>query len=481
VKQLKRFSTRTRLNAIGSLAALSLNRLTPKTLTQEPTGNHPNIVVILTDDMRTSEYSALERTTELMGTHGTTFPNFFVTTPQCSPSRTSILTGLYAHNHGVRQNGLPLGGWDVFHENDLEELTIAKALHDVGYHTLFAGKYVNGFPADGDVPVGWVEFYATGEIAYTDFMLNENGVPATYSEESGAYSTDVLLEKVLDAIDITPIDTPLFLLYAPMAQHAPARPAARHEKAFRGAALETSPAYNEEDIDDKPEYVRKWPVIDDEARNSMTRLQRKRLASLLAVDEAVDSLWDALAAHERLANSYIFFLSDNGYLLGEHRAVAKQVPYDAAVRIQMLAYGPGFEAGRVDGRLVANIDLAPTLASIAGIPVFPADGIPLVDEAERDALLIENQASPYDMEEISSDDTKRWPPTYQAVRTDRNLYVEYETGERELYDYHVDPFELDNLLADWEGRAPSEDAEAIVDRLQARLNELADCSLETCR
>jgi N-acetylglucosamine-6-sulfatase len=481
VKQQKRFSTRARLNAIGSLAALSLTRPMPKIAAQEHANTHPNIVVIVTDDMRTSEFSALERTTELMGTQGTTFPNFFVTTPQCSPSRTSILTGLYAHNHGVRQNGLPLGGWDVFHENHLEERTIAEALNDVGYHTIFAGKYVNGFPVDGDVPVGWDEFYATGEIAYTNFTLNENGVPATYAVASGAYSTDVLLDKLLHAIDSTPNDTPLFLLYAPAAPHSPARPAARHDKAFRGAVLETTPAYNEDDITDKPEYVRKWPAIDDEAQNSLIRLQQKRLASLLAVDEAVGSLWDALATHERLANSSIFFLSDNGYLLGEHRAVAKQVPYDAAVRIQMLVYGPGFEAGAVDNRLIANIDIAPTLASIAGISAFPADGISLVDEAGRDALLIENHASPYDMEEITADSTKRWPPTYQAVRTDRYLYVEYETGERELYDYEVDPFELDNLIADWEGHAPSEDAEAVADRLRARLNELRECSSETCR
>lgn len=266
-----------------------------------------------------------------------------------------------------------------------------------------------------------------------------------------------------------------------MAPHAPARPAARHEKAFRGAGLETTPAYNEEDITDKPEYVRKWPAIDDEAQSSLTRLQRKRLASLLAVDDAVGSIWDALAAHQRLANTSIFFLSDNGFLLGEHRAVAKQVPYDAAVRIQMLAYGPGFEVGTVDNRFTANIDIVPTLAAIAGIQAFAADGMSLLDGTERDALLIENHASPIDMEEISSDSTKRWPPTYQAVRTNRYLYVAYETGERELYDYQVDPFELDNLVADWESHAPSDEAEAVAERLEARLGEFSNCSLETCR
>ena len=306
-------------------------------------------------------------------------------------------------------------------------------------------------------------------------------MPTTYSEESGAYSTDILLDKLLQAIDQTPGDTPLFLLYAPMAPHTPARPAARHSKAFREAALEITPAYSEEDITDKPEYVRKSPVLDAEMQNSLTRLQRKRLASLLAVDEAVSSLWDALAAHERLANTYIFFLSDNGYLFGEHRAVAKQVPYDAAVRIQMLAYGPGFAAGTVDNRLTANIDIAPTLASIAGIEAFDADGMSLVDETERDAVLLEAHASPLDMEELLPDSTKRWPPTYQAVRTDRYLYTEYETGERELYDYQVDPFELDNLVADWEGHAPSEEAEAVAGLLRARLNELKDCASETCR
>ena len=84
------------------------------------------------------------------------------------------------------------------------------------------------------------------------------------------------------------------------------------------------------------------------------------------------------------------------------------------------------------------------------------------------------------MEEISANESKGWPPTYQAVRTDRYLYVEYETGERELYDYHTDPYELDNLLADWEGHVPTADAEAIANQLRARLNEIRDCAFETC-
>jgi arylsulfatase A-like enzyme len=430
--------------------------------------------------MRDSDLGVLERTSELVAASGTTFPNFFLTTPQCSPSRASILTGLYAHNHGVRQNGFPLGGWDVFNENGLEDRTIAVALSDAGYHTVFAGKYLNGFPRRWERSAGWDEFYATGEVVYTDFTLNENGVPFNYSASSGVYSTDILLDKLLQPIDRTPVDTPVFLVFAPSAPHAPARPAARHEKAFRDAVVDMPPAFNEEDITDKPDYIRESPPVDDEMVNSLNRLQRKRLASLLAVDEAVSSIWDALAKQDRLANSYIFVLSDNGYLMGEHRAMAKQMPYDAAVRVQMWAYGPWLWHGQVDDRLVANIDIAPTLAAIAGIESFPADGISLLGESSRDGILIECQASPFDMEEISANESKGWPPTYQAIRTDRYLYVEYETGERELYDYEDDPYELDNLLADWEGHAPTTDPEGMANQLRARLDELRDCAFETC-
>jgi hypothetical protein len=144
--QESRLSTRTRLKMIGSLASLCLTSSHRKTASAEPVDTPPNIVVIVTDDMRDSDLGVLERTSELVAASGTTFPNFFLTTPQCSPSRASILTGLYAHNHGVRQNGFPLGGWDVFNENGLEDRTIAVALSDAGYHTVFAGKYLNGFP-----------------------------------------------------------------------------------------------------------------------------------------------------------------------------------------------------------------------------------------------------------------------------------------------------------------------------------------------
>jgi arylsulfatase A-like enzyme len=177
--------------------------------------------VIVTDDMRESDFAALEQTRELLAGNGTTFPNFIVTTPMCGPSRASILTGRYAHNHGVFENGPPPGGWPGFHERGLEEETIATELSDAGYHTVLAGKYVNLFPDEGNVPPGWDEFYGVGQIAYTDFVLNENGETVAYPAEIGAYSTDVLVNKLLDTIERAPAETPLFLYFVPMAPHTP--------------------------------------------------------------------------------------------------------------------------------------------------------------------------------------------------------------------------------------------------------------------
>ncbi|MBA3416041.1 MAG: sulfatase [Chloroflexia bacterium] len=423
----------------------------------------PNIVVVVTDDMRASDWQALPETQQLLA-RGTTFPNFFLTTPTCCPSRTSILTGQYVHNHGVLTNedkGAPTGGISAFRRLGLADDTIAHALGRAGYRTAIVGKFLNGYKPD-DPPVGeWDRWVVPSNKGYTDFALNVDGKP----EKSKGYLTDVLRDEAVRFIAETADQDPLFLYFAPRAPHGPATPAARHRDAFRNATVARTTAFNAEDLSDKPAYVQRKDRIGSQGVRRLDELERQRLASLLAVDEAVAAIWAALDAAGRLDNTYVFILSDNGYLMGGHRLEGKGAPYDGSVRVPMLAWGPRFERG-TDERLVANIDIAPTIAQVAGVALRAADGQSVLDLAARDAILLER----------FKDGAK---PTYTALRTDHQLYVEYTTGERELYDHRRDPLETNNLLADANEDEGARSAE--VDELSRRLAELAKCKGAGCR
>jgi arylsulfatase A-like enzyme len=209
-----------------------------------------------------------------------------------------------------------------------------------------------------------------------------------------------------------------------------------------------------------------------------------------------------------LDNTYVFVLSDNGYTVGHHRRIGKTAPYDESVRIPMYVAGPGFAAGAVDNRLVANIDIGPTIADAAGAPLPEADGFSLLQPTTRDELLLEwNFVPTFDADDLTVEakkgkkDNKKNKeknkkkrkkrrgggtatgevPDYLGLRTLDRLYVVYESGERELYQYDADPYELDNLLATWEGHTPSAEAEAIAAGMASRLEELHDCAGASCR
>jgi N-acetylglucosamine-6-sulfatase len=430
----------------------------------------PNIVVVVTDDMRASDWQALSTTERLFGS-GTRFENFFFTTPTCCPSRTSLLTGLYAHNHGVLFNSGENGGWMAFETNGNQQRTIALRLQEAGYRTGLIGKYLNGYHGT-DVPAGWDVFKP---------IKNQN-YELTQGVRQG-YVTDLLGKKAVDFVKSTPASRPLFLYFAPNAPHNPAIPAPRHEEAFAGRAVERDPSFDEADLSDKPLWARGLASLTAEQVFQLDALERRRMATLRAVDEAVAAVWGALEEEGRAGNTVVLVMSDNGYLMGQHRIVDKQAPYDSAVRVPMLAYGPGFDGG-IDTRLAANIDVAPTIADIVGLDLPNVDGRSLLQRWDREAVLIEwfvDSGSmgfdPQDPDPLR--DQAAAPPPYQALRTERYLYVEYATGERELYDYLNDENELDNQLADWEGHTPTADPQVVQD-LQDRLAAAKDCSGVSC-
>jgi N-acetylglucosamine-6-sulfatase len=453
--------------AAGSVAALAGAKTEAV-----PGATQPSIVMIVTDDMRADEWEALPRTRALRAGAGTTFPNFFLTTPQCGPSRASILTGRYAHSTGILGNG---DAYKKFRDLGLEANTVAVWLQQAGYRTALVGKSINGhqnrrYGGHGVVPPGWTDWHSMMNVptAYYRFSVSDNGVETSFEKKDGAYGTDVFTERALAVIADTEPQQPLFLMLNVSAPHGPSKPAPRHSELFPDAVVPRTDAFNEADVSDKPRDIRELAPFTPERIAEIDAERRGRLQSLQAVDEAVERIVELLEQEGRLESTVILFLSDNGYLLGEHRAWAKSVAYEESARVPLVVRGPGFSAGVVREEMVANIDLAPTLAAIAGIDVPEiVDGRPLpmtnTDPGPpRQAVLIQYLQYPGGV------------GRYRALRTPTLLYVEYFTGERELYDLARDPLQLTNL-------AGNPAAGETISALSAHLAALADCGGATCR
>ena len=302
----------------------------------------PNILFILTDDMREDDLQYMPKTQELVGSEGLTYQNSYATYPRCCPARATILTGLYTHNHGVKVNEK---GWQTFRQKGHEERTIAKALDDAGYRTALFGKYLNDYTDATHVPPGWDEWHAAlgkSKRYYYDYNMSENGVKVHYGSKPEDYRQDVIAQKADTFIRGS---GPFFAYVSVTAPHGPSTPAPRHK------SLDMS----------------------------------KRARSLQAVDDLVEKLVMTLKETGQMENTYIFFTSDNGWMQGEHGFKGgKLTYYEESASVPLLVRGPGVPAG-VSRELAGNHDYAPTWANIAGIS-FSADGRSLF----RDCILDES-------------------------------------------------------------------------------------------
>ena len=464
----------------------------------------PNVILILTDDLDTASISHMPNLRSLLIERGTTFENAFVTDSLCCPSRATILRGQYAHNHEILSNEPPHGGFDKFRALGHEDSTVATWLQDEGYRTVLLGKYMNGYETTY-VPPGWGDWYAISGN-YTSTRLNENGRIVDY--DPGQYHLDdVLSEKaagyVRDPTGHVPSfllpDRPFFMWLGTTAPHQPAEPAPRHEDAFADVSLPESPSFDEDDLSDKPGWIRDNPPLSQEQNSYMEDLYRKRLQSMLAVDDMIGQLVDALEESGELDNTYIFFTSDNGYHMGEHRlTTGKWTAYEEDIRVPLIVRGPGVPEGRKLEQLVLNNDLAPTFAELGGaeapsfvdgrslVPLLRGDPPPPDDW--RQAFLVEAATELGGVEAdptvedgspelpLSGDpfpETRWGHPALEALRTAEGLYVEYESGGRELYDLREDPYELDNR---YEMAGPD-----LIGRAEGWLEALRGCAGATCR
>jgi arylsulfatase A-like enzyme len=258
---------------------------------------------------------------------------------------------------------------------------------------------------------------------------------------------------------------PWLLWVATNSPHTPAYAAERYQKLFRRTEMPNSPSFNETDVSDKPAWVRSLPLLDEAQVGEAEELWRQKRRSLRSVDDLIGSVIGKLEQTGQLENTYIVFTSDNGYLLYKHRVRDKGAPYEEAIRLPFVVRGPGVPQGASRSQLVANTDLAPTIADWAGVePPGFVDGrsfAPLLSSERppwRKRLLIEYV---------------RDHPFFE-LRTSNNLtYTEYETGEREFYDLKADPYQLDNSY-------PAQDP-LLIARLSAQLEALKGCVGEACR
>jgi N-acetylglucosamine-6-sulfatase len=441
-----------------------------------PAAAQTNIVVIMTDDMRLDDLDVMTETQALIG-EGTTFRNNYATFPLCCPSRATFITGQYAHNHGVFANRPPNGGYTALDHTN----TLAVWLQAAGYYTSHIGKYLNGYGLDTPptlVPPGWTDWQGlVDNTTYRmyNYTINDNGSLVTYGEAEADYQTDVLADRAVETINQAAPNQPFFLSIAPVPPHyelfptgfsAP-RPAPRHEGAFNDRPLPRPPSFNEANVSDKPLFIRNLPRLTSSEIQTITTTYRARLASLLAVDDLVERVVNALADAGVLNNTVLFFTSDNGWMQGEHRIrEGKIFAYEESSHVPLLIRGDGFPPGATRNQFVGNIDLAPTIVDLTDAsPRRVMDGRSLLPLAQNPTL---GTARDLLIETLR----------YEAVRNRSFVYVEHNTGERELYDMrpdsaNYDPYQLQSRHAD---SAYSQ----IQSQLANRLNQLSTCSGTSC-
>jgi arylsulfatase A-like enzyme len=449
----------------GSLVVLGIGLIasacTARGEPTPPSQDRPNILLIVTDDQRVMPLSPMmPHTEEWFGAQGTAFSQAFAATPRCCPARVSFLTGLYAHNHHIYGGGITPSALAA-----VEPLMIQRRLHEAGYRTALFGKFLNNWPNERN-PANLDRWATTPLVEYTGAQWNVDGTIQVVEQNSTSFIGDKSIAFFQESESRD--EMPWFLHVGFMAPHPPSEVESRYHE-VPVPPLHLSPAMTEEDRRDKPSFVREQRIP------TVSEIQSRRvpqLRSLVAADDQIDRIMTRLAALDELDDTMAVFISDNGFQWGEHSLFGKSTPYLPSVRVPLYLRWPGrVDPGATDERLVAGIDLAPTLLSAAGLTSSASlDGLNLLDpEANRSRLLLEFRRLP------------SYPvPTWRALITRHLEYIEYldEAGNvifREYYSLRSDPHQLVNMLRDG---LPNNDPD--VTRLSRILGRLEACVGGTC-
>jgi len=420
------------LLSLGALLLAVFTAMPPVDVPARAQESRPNILIIMSDDQRPDTMEAMPRTLEYFS-KGTTFANAYATTPLCCPSRASIFTGRYAHNHGVHSNGRA-------EARVLDQTTTLQYhLQEAGYRTGIFGKYLNGWDVVKRAP--YFDEYAISKRGYYNARFGIGRDGSHHVKEIPWYSTNYITRKALTFLDRSETSdaTPWLMYVTPFAPHNPAVAPLRHRSA-PVSPFKPNPAMLEKDLSDKPPQYSSGASYFERTRIERTR--RKQFRSLMAVDDLVTSMKTALHRAEE-TNTLVFFMSDNGYMWGEHGLNRKGVPYEPSVRIPLMFRWKGHTVAGTDERLAANIDIAPTAFDAANVdPRHEVDGRSLLEAWDREELLGEVYA-----------DRSRPDFFWASLISHGYRYVEYYGSSelpvfREYYDLMNDPWQLTNLLAD---------------------------------
>jgi N-acetylglucosamine-6-sulfatase len=430
-----------------------------------------NVIFILSDDHRYDaigflkaqpwlETPALDR----LAREGAHFENAFVTTALCSPSRASILTGVYAHRHRIVDNSTPIPAGTVFFPAHLQK---------AGYKTGFFGKWHMG--AEGDDPKPgfnqWVSFRGQGTYLPSPNGLSVNGKKVPQK----GYITDELTDYALDWLRTLPREQPYFLYLSHKAVHAEFEPAERHKGRYKDAKFvypKTMPASGEM-AQHRPMWVQNqrnsWHGVDYPYHSTLDigEFYKKYAETLMAVDDSVARVLDELKKRGELESTLVIYMGDNGFAFGEHGLIDKRTAYEESMRVPLLARCPElFGGGRKVKQVVANLDIMPTVLDACGAPAPPkldgASWLPLTQGKNvewRKELLYEYYW------ERSFPQT----PTIHALRGDRYKFVRAQGiwDVDELYDLPEDPLESRNLIF-------SEKHQPVIKQMRARLFEILE-------
>ena len=382
-----------------------------------------NILWIITDDQMRSTLPTMVRTWKRLVQKGVRFRQGYAAMPWCGPARASILTSRYAHDHGCSTNMTH----PPFVGQGLDQDTVATRISAAGYDTGYFGKYMNGLnQRPSYVAPGWDRWVA---LVGSEGKVNVDGATRNLVTQRDAdlFAVDRLRRFVGRHQDTGP----WFAVFAPTVPHDPYTPSTEHADDSDDVSWDP-PAFNEPDMTDKPSWLQTLPP---QRRRVMREVYEGKLEELRDLDDQIGRLLDLLWRTGQLSRTWIFFVSDNGYLLGEHRLFRKEQPYEESAGIPFVVRGPGVEPTTSDA-LVSQVDLMPTALSIAGLDPDAGralDGRSMLSQLRsgdwagwRRRLLVENTNLEWSM-----------------VREGSTAYVEHHTrGEWELYDLATDPHQL---------------------------------------
>uniref|UniRef100_A0A8C1YWN6 N-acetylglucosamine-6-sulfatase n=1 Tax=Cyprinus carpio TaxID=7962 RepID=A0A8C1YWN6_CYPCA len=471
-----------------------------------------NIILILTDDqdVEMGGMTPMKKTKALIGDAGVTFSNAFTVTPLCCPSRSSILTGKYPHNHLVRNNSISGNCSSTTWQKEAEPFAFPVYLSKLRYQTFYGGKYLNQYGSKdaggvGHVPPGWDQWHAlVGNSKYYNYTLSANGKEEKHGDNyEKDYLTDLVLNRSLHFLEERSPSHPFFMMLCPPSPHSPWTAAPHYQQTFSDVKAPRNGSFN------MPGKGKHWLLrqpanpMPNSSVEYLDNAYRRRWQTLLSVDDMVEQLIKKLDSIKELSNTYIFYTSDHGYHTGQFSLpIDKRQLYEFDIRIPLLVRGPGIKPKLTLQSPVLNIDLSMTILDIAGVNLstvnmdgqsfLPQMAPSLRNGTERPFFLVEYTGEGHSSEDPSCPKlgpglAECFPDcvcedafnnTYACVRTlkDANLqYCEFADNESfvEVYNLTSDPHQLENIVKKVDP--------ALLQIMNQRLIKLESCTGDSCR